>query len=561
MKYSWRENSLLGVDPSQEYPVRRRQIMTNHINMALVVISLILLVIDTLDKLSRDALFFNDELNGESGIGYRFILAILLAIVNLNLAAHNYQKVSRFLLIYGAPYLYLILPLQIGSVYDELYLWYPYGGIPFIVLPAMLYDFNRDRIVYTLSMVLFLSLPIFSFELLNFFAEKEVTMQVIVRENSLFYRVAPTAINIFAIVCINYLIILNDRNADKIDDKNKALSDTLTELQQTQDQLIKNEKMAIVGRMSSELTHEINTPISAIKANLSMLAYDQKHRLQLLKKIGLSSSEKVLDQLSLILKDMHRHAKNSERGLQVSSKSVQEIETLINEYQIKGAHGKQWAECLAEIGLTDPKPYELLYESSLSPDLIDFIVGEYQQRHSFKISQQAISQAEKLINRLKSYAYSKSLAEVKPFSMSSTLHSSLDLLESKMKNVRCEIDIQSSLPDVMGQSDEVLQVINNLLVNALQAMNYHGKLKIQLAGGDKKQQLVIEDTGGGVSTKNDEDVFEAFFTTKDKGEGTGLGLHICRQIIEKHKGSINWTNTQHGARFIVTLPTHLLVAY
>lgn len=557
----WKANSLVGVDPLSPYSERRRQIMTNHISVAVIVISILLLIVDTIDKLNRDALIYSDDLNHESGFGYRFVLAILLALININLSSTPYKKFARYILVYGISYVYLILPLQVGPVYDELYLWYPYGSIPFIVLPPMLFDYKTEKISYYLSLICLFMFPLFSGQLLDYFAQRELVLQEVIKVHAVFYRVAPTTIHLFIILCIHYLIYLTDENAVKLDRKNVKLSQAMEELKSTQNQLIRNEKMAIVGRLSSELTHEISTPISAIKANLSMLAYDQRHRLRLLLQIGMSCTPQELDQLGQLVRDMHEIAKNRSKdtinGADLKPVLTERFEGL----SIDAKKSDGWIECFSEIGIENPAPYVLLLNSAIWEVIIDFLIGEFQQRQSFKISRTAIEQAEKLIHKLKSYSYSKDLSEVKPFSMAAVVYNSLDLLESKMKQVNCEVNLQKSLPSVLGQADEILQVINNLLLNAIQAMNYTGDLFISLEGDDEEQQLIIEDTGGGINLSLNEDVFEAFFTTKKKGEGSGLGLHICKQIVEKHQGKIQWSNTGKGVRFVVTLPASLQIEY
>jgi signal transduction histidine kinase len=561
-KYWWKYYSLLGVDQAAAYPIRRRQIMTNHANMIVIVISSLLLIVDTLDKLSRGALVYSEDLNHEYGFGYRFVLAIIVAIINLNIVETKYKSLSRYLLVFVVPYIYLFLPLQVGHIYDELYLWYPYAGIPFIVLPPMILGEKQDRVANILALLLLFSLALFSNELLNLFSDRQLVMQEIVKIHTVFYRVVPTSVSLFVLAGVNYLIILNDRNALKLDDKNRVLGKTIFELKKTQGQLIKNEKMAVVGRMSSELTHEINTPISAIKANLSLIAYDQKHRLKLLRRIGSKCSEKELDQLNRLVRQMY--VLNRDVDIDVSGlnerASNEALAQKINNMGLSNGQTEKWLMCLSEVGILDPTPYKELIKAKATDEITDFIIGEYQQGHSFRISNQAIAQAEKLIEKLKSYAYSKDLAEIKPFSLSAVVYTSLDLLQSKMKNIKCEVDVQPSLPTVLGQADEIMQVVNNLLVNAIQAMDHEGDLSIRLSGDDDELLLAIEDSGGGIEVSEDENVFEAFFTTKKKGEGTGLGLYICKEIVEKHQGHITWSNTSRGARFVVSLPTYLQAA-
>jgi signal transduction histidine kinase len=86
-------------------------------------------------------------------------------------------------------------------------------------------------------------------------------------------------------------------------------------------------------------------------------------------------------------------------------------------------------------------------------------------------------------------------------------------------------------------------------------MDNHGKLKI-IIREEEKTTVIIEDSGPGVPPLLRERIFEPFFTTKKEGEGTGLGLHICKQIIERHQGEIWIGQGAEGAKFCVALPRH-----
>ncbi len=116
-----------------------------------------------------------------------------------------------------------------------------------------------------------------------------------------------------------------------------------------------------------------------------------------------------------------------------------------------------------------------------------------------------------------------------------------------------------NLPLVFGNSNELQQVIMNLIKNARDAMPNGGNITIQtdlLSKGDEKWiSLTVADTGHGISPQIADRVFESFFTTKKKGKGTGLGLAVSRRIVKEHGGSIAFTNNYPcGAVFQVILP-------
>ena len=111
------------------------------------------------------------------------------------------------------------------------------------------------------------------------------------------------------------------------------------------------------------------------------------------------------------------------------------------------------------------------------------------------------------------------------------------------------------VPLVHCLPDELNQVWTNLVHNALQAMGRTGMLTIALRqeGGDVL--VSVGDTGCGIPPELRERIFDAFFTTKPAGEGTGLGLEIVRKIIEKHGGRIAVeSEVGRGSTFTVSLP-------
>jgi signal transduction histidine kinase len=103
--------------------------------------------------------------------------------------------------------------------------------------------------------------------------------------------------------------------------------------------------------------------------------------------------------------------------------------------------------------------------------------------------------------------------------------------------------------------DELNQVWTNLIQNAIQAMDAKGKMFIKVYEQDNHVVASFTDTGHGIPDEIKNKIFNAFFTTKPIGKGTGLGLDIVRKIIEKHKGKIDFESTiEVGTTFRVWLP-------
>ena len=129
--------------------------------------------------------------------------------------------------------------------------------------------------------------------------------------------------------------------------------------------------------------------------------------------------------------------------------------------------------------------------------------------------------------------------------------------ELKNHNVVTCTNLKPELPPIMGHSGQLQQVIVNLIQNAIDAMDSVDsdrrvlQLKTEHDGGDAIR-ITVEDTGPGIDPKKSDDMFGAFFTTKS--HGMGLGLAICRMIVERHDGELSVTSANpHGAIFRVKL--------
>jgi signal transduction histidine kinase len=116
--------------------------------------------------------------------------------------------------------------------------------------------------------------------------------------------------------------------------------------------------------------------------------------------------------------------------------------------------------------------------------------------------------------------------------------------------------LQEDLPDVMADPSQLHQVLVNLVVNAIQAMPRGGTLTLATRADTGRACLMVEDTGVGMSAEVMEQLFMPFFTTKEVGEGTGLGLAVVHGIVTAHKGVVK-VNSEvgRGSTFEVCLPT------
>ncbi|MCA9980728.1 MAG: hypothetical protein KDD89_07845, partial [Anaerolineales bacterium] len=150
-----------------------------------------------------------------------------------------------------------------------------------------------------------------------------------------------------------------------------------------------------------------------------------------------------------------------------------------------------------------------------------------------------------------------------PLDINQSLEQALELVVYQMNvaHVTVNLDLAPNLPPVAASSEHIKSVWINLMVNARDAMrdadipNPVIKINTRLTTAEQIVQIVIQDNGPGISPAEAAHIFEPFYTTKDPGKGTGLGLATCLRIIKQHGGTIEMLSDQdQGAAFIVQLP-------
>ncbi|MCE5268875.1 MAG: hypothetical protein LLG00_13430 [Planctomycetaceae bacterium] len=127
-------------------------------------------------------------------------------------------------------------------------------------------------------------------------------------------------------------------------------------------------------------------------------------------------------------------------------------------------------------------------------------------------------------------------------------------------SVSLEIQNEADDPIAAVDRDQIVQVLTNLISNALAAMEGGGKLTIRTTGNEHRITIAVSDTGVGISAENMKKIFDPFFTTKQMGKGTGLGLAVSYGIVKMHSGDIRVqsqadpTAGPTGTTFTVSLP-------
>jgi two-component system, NtrC family, nitrogen regulation sensor histidine kinase NtrY len=148
-------------------------------------------------------------------------------------------------------------------------------------------------------------------------------------------------------------------------------------------------------------------------------------------------------------------------------------------------------------------------------------------------------------------------AQVKPADMNSIVHNALSMFDGRLENVSVRTFLSPDLPKVLADPEAMKRAVANLVDNAAEAMSDSMVREIQISTSTLSTrdtvEVVVSDTGHGITPENKEKLFLPYFSTKQRG--TGLGLAIVSRIVEDHHGSIRVEENQpKGTKFIVELP-------
>jgi signal transduction histidine kinase len=165
-----------------------------------------------------------------------------------------------------------------------------------------------------------------------------------------------------------------------------------------------------------------------------------------------------------------------------------------------------------------------------------------------------------IVKAVKSYSY-LDRAPVQEVDVHEGLDNTLVILRHKLKQgIHVSRDYAPDLPRIEAYAGELNQVWTNILDNAADALGGQGEIRLHTTQEDGRVVVEIEDNGPGIPPAIQSRVFEPFFTTKPPGVGTGLGLNIAYNIVQKHYGEIQLESRPGRTCFRILLPTKLPVA-
>jgi len=181
----------------------------------------------------------------------------------------------------------------------------------------------------------------------------------------------------------------------------------------------------------------------------------------------------------------------------------------------------------------------------------------------FRVTLKQIERATAITQKLSNFAKPIKAAAMEPVSVEHEVDEVILLVghDLKLEKIAVHKEIAGDLPKIVVDRRQLQEVLFNLIRNAGQAIKPPGTITVRAreSGGDVR--IEIEDTGSGIPADKLEKIYDPFFTTKEPGKGTGLGLFIVRQIVERNKGRISLESTVgKGTTFFLDFPAAQPVA-
>ncbi|MDL1962860.1 MAG: ATP-binding protein [Deltaproteobacteria bacterium] len=183
---------------------------------------------------------------------------------------------------------------------------------------------------------------------------------------------------------------------------------------------------------------------------------------------------------------------------------------------------------------------------------LDFILDDYEK--VIAESLEGVARVAKIVSDLKDFSHVDK-AELEHADINKGIESTINIVWNELKYKANVVKKLGDIPLIKCYPQRLNQVVMNILVNAAQAIEEKGEIRISTEADNGYVEIRISDTGSGMPPDVLSKIFDPFFTTKDVGKGTGLGLNMAYNIIQNHKGTIDVeSEVGKGTTFIIRLP-------
>lgn len=319
-----------------------------------------------------------------------------------------------------------------------------------------------------------------------------------------------------------------------------------------------SEKLAQLGTMTAGIAHEINNPTAAIQRGATQLRQSiaELQRAQMAFGDLRLDDEQVERLLSLDERARDRASQPEDLDTLARSDRAADCEDWLDQRGIPD--GWELAPILVDLGYDPPQLDQLAedFDEGQLPAVIGWLGATYDVYSLLEEITHGSSRIAEIVKALKSYVYLDQ-APVQAVDVHESLDNTLVMLRSQLKSgVSVRREYADDLPKIEAYGSELNQVWTNIISNAIDALEDEGggEIVIRTQPDGKWIVVEIEDDGPGIPADIQDKLFSPFFTTKPVGKGTGLGLNISYNIVQKHGGAIKVFSRPGRTRFRVKLP-------
>ena len=327
------------------------------------------------------------------------------------------------------------------------------------------------------------------------------------------------------------------------------------------------EKLAALGKLAANLSHELNNPASAAQRSADRLYgalreyREQSFQLGTLSANAVETPE-IKGWFERTRERMNAYSPQRHSG--ISPLALSDREQQMADWL--EAHKVENAWTVAPPLADSPVGFDQLDElvTIAPPDILPLILAAFS--NSLRVERMAetvVDSTERifdLISAIKDYSYMDQ-APVQDVDLPQSLLTTLVMFQSRMSQVTLETEFDPALRPISAYGSELSQVWTALIENALDAMRDEGTLRLQTRLAGQMATVEIVDTGSGIDPAIQSRIFEPFYTTKPPGGGLGLGLDTAMRIVTKHSGLLTVESQPGRTCFQVRLPLERAGAY
>lgn len=321
-----------------------------------------------------------------------------------------------------------------------------------------------------------------------------------------------------------------------------------------------NDKMMALGKLSAGLAHELNNPASAIvRDSLSLRKHLRMVPAHLKNMFAIRATDDQVDGLTNeLFKILNKKECYTRLTLKQRTQLEDEITEWLEENGVEDAY--DIAESFVDFSFTTEN-LETLKKNvpkHAVPIIMGWISSKLMGEKMIEDIQESARRIAELVSSVKTFTHMDRAQDKQYADIHIGIRNTLTMLGYKIRkeNITVVEEFDETLPEVKALIGELNQVWTNLVDNALDAMevNEKGTLTIRTKKDNEFVEVTITDDGPGIPEEHISQIYDPFFTTKQMGKGTGMGLEVVHRIVKQHRGSIKVKSRPGHTEFIVCFP-------